>query len=131
MPPGAPGPPASPGGVLEEAPGHIAAAQDDRLRTFRAVCKLFFPFAHLTPADEATPPRILPSYPGSPPQTPTRSVGLTGPLPLAQWWSIRPRSSTKEGATMPQIQWETDFQKAVARAKAEDKPVLLDFFNPG
>ncbi len=32
---------------------------------------------------------------------------------------------------MPQIQWETDFQKAVGRAKAEDKPVLLDFFNPG
>lgn len=32
---------------------------------------------------------------------------------------------------MPQIQWETDFQKAVARAKAEDRPVLLDFFNPG
>lgn len=29
------------------------------------------------------------------------------------------------------IQWETDFHKAISRAKSEDKPVLLDFFNPG
>jgi len=29
------------------------------------------------------------------------------------------------------IKWETDLDKALARAKAEKKPLLLDFFNPG
>jgi hypothetical protein len=29
------------------------------------------------------------------------------------------------------IEWESDLQKALARAKAEQKPVLMDFFNPG
>lgn len=29
------------------------------------------------------------------------------------------------------IQWETDMDKALARADKEDKTVLLDFFNPG
>ena len=29
------------------------------------------------------------------------------------------------------ITWETDLDKALARAKAEKKPLLLDFFNPG
>jgi len=29
------------------------------------------------------------------------------------------------------IAWETDLGKALARAKAQKKPVLLDFFNPG
>jgi hypothetical protein len=29
------------------------------------------------------------------------------------------------------IAWETDLKKALARAKNEKKPVLLDFFNPG
>jgi hypothetical protein len=29
------------------------------------------------------------------------------------------------------IQWETDMDKALARANQEDKAVLLDFFNPG
>lgn len=29
------------------------------------------------------------------------------------------------------IQWETDLDKALARARKEDKTVLLDFFNPG
>ncbi len=28
------------------------------------------------------------------------------------------------------VQWETDMAKALARAKDENKPVLLDFFNP-
>ena len=29
------------------------------------------------------------------------------------------------------IEWESDLQKALARAKTEKKPVLMDFFNPG
>lgn len=29
------------------------------------------------------------------------------------------------------IQWETDIKTALDRAKAEQKPVLVDFFNPG
>jgi hypothetical protein len=29
------------------------------------------------------------------------------------------------------VEWESDLQKALARAKAEKKPVLMDFFNPG
>lgn len=28
------------------------------------------------------------------------------------------------------IKWETDFDSAVSRAKAENKHVLIDFFNP-
>jgi hypothetical protein len=28
------------------------------------------------------------------------------------------------------IQWVTNFDEALARAKAEKKPVYLDFFNP-
>jgi len=28
------------------------------------------------------------------------------------------------------IQWETNMEKALARAKAENKPIFLDFFNP-
>jgi hypothetical protein len=28
------------------------------------------------------------------------------------------------------IQWMTDFDEALARGRAENKPVLLDFFNP-
>jgi len=27
--------------------------------------------------------------------------------------------------------WETEMKKALARAKKENRPVLLDFFNPG
>ncbi len=34
------------------------------------------------------------------------------------------------GAMMEgQVQWETELDKALARAKSEQKPVLLDFFN--
>ena len=29
------------------------------------------------------------------------------------------------------IQWEVDMDKALARASSEDRPVLLDFYNPG
>jgi len=29
------------------------------------------------------------------------------------------------------ISWETDVEKAIARAKTEKRVVLLDFFNPG
>lgn len=29
-----------------------------------------------------------------------------------------------------QITWETDFARALERAKAEGKPVFLDFFSP-
>lgn len=32
---------------------------------------------------------------------------------------------------MAGINWETNMEKALARAKAESKPILLDFFNPG
>jgi hypothetical protein len=36
-----------------------------------------------------------------------------------------------EGTTMnKQLQWETDFDKALKRAKDEKKHVLLDFYNP-
>jgi hypothetical protein len=28
------------------------------------------------------------------------------------------------------IQWVTNFDEALAKAKAENKPVFLDFFNP-
>lgn len=29
------------------------------------------------------------------------------------------------------IHWETEMDQALSRAKSENKPVLLDFFNPG
>ena len=29
------------------------------------------------------------------------------------------------------IVWETTMEQAQVRAKAESKPILLDFFNPG
>lgn len=32
---------------------------------------------------------------------------------------------------MAEINWLSDMNEALARAKAEKKPVLLDFFNPG
>lgn len=31
---------------------------------------------------------------------------------------------------MMKIQWETEMATALARAKSENLPVLLDFFNP-
>ncbi len=29
------------------------------------------------------------------------------------------------------IRWETEMKRAIERAKKEDKPILMDFFNPG
>jgi hypothetical protein len=29
------------------------------------------------------------------------------------------------------IQWESELNKSLSRAKTEKKPVLMDFFNPG
>lgn len=29
------------------------------------------------------------------------------------------------------IKWESEMQVALKRSKSENKPVLLDFFNPG
>jgi hypothetical protein len=38
------------------------------------------------------------------------------------------------GQTIPaataEIKWEKDFQASLAKAKADKKPILLDFFNP-
>ncbi len=31
----------------------------------------------------------------------------------------------------PRIEWETDYEDALTRSKQENKPVLIDFFNPG
>jgi len=31
---------------------------------------------------------------------------------------------------MGEIKWEKEMKAALARAKAEKKPILLDFFNP-
>ncbi len=30
-----------------------------------------------------------------------------------------------------EIRWENSMEAALARAKQEDKPILLDFYNPG
>ncbi len=38
--------------------------------------------------------------------------------------------NNRGGMTMAKIIWETRMEKALARAKAENKPILLDFFNP-
>ncbi len=32
---------------------------------------------------------------------------------------------------MPEINWLTSFEAGLAQAKADDKLVLVDFFNPG
>jgi hypothetical protein len=29
------------------------------------------------------------------------------------------------------VNWETEWEKALSRAKSEEKTILLDFFNPG
>ena len=30
-----------------------------------------------------------------------------------------------------EIRWENSMETALSRAKQEDKPILLDFYNPG
>lgn len=57
---------------------------------------------------------------------------LTGRLPLAPW-DLYETPTVRGGKTMSHhtIQWESDLPKALARAKTENRPVLLDFFNPG
>jgi len=42
-----------------------------------------------------------------------------------------PKSNIRRKGVMAQIKWLSDFEGAVSAAKAEKKPVLLDFFNPG
>jgi hypothetical protein len=37
----------------------------------------------------------------------------------------------KEVVMAGTIEWETGLERALERAKSENKPVLLDFFNPG
>ena len=37
----------------------------------------------------------------------------------------------ERGGNMAKIKWETEWKEALARARAEKKPVLVDFFNPG
>jgi hypothetical protein len=32
---------------------------------------------------------------------------------------------------MAEIRWFKDFEAALSAAKAENKPIMLDFFNPG
>jgi hypothetical protein len=46
-------------------------------------------------------------------------------LQTAPIWSAEPAGGQDQG-----IQWVTNFDEALARAKAENKPVFLDFFNP-
>jgi uncharacterized protein YyaL (SSP411 family) len=41
-------------------------------------------------------------------------------------------SHTEELITMSsEIRWENGMEAALSRAKQEDKPILLDFYNPG
>jgi hypothetical protein len=47
-------------------------------------------------------------------------VSLTAPI-----WLPSPAGAQGQG-----IQWVTNFDEALARAKAENKLVFLDFFNP-
>jgi len=35
------------------------------------------------------------------------------------------------GGSMGTIVWETDMQTALKKARADKKPVMADFFNPG
>jgi hypothetical protein len=46
-------------------------------------------------------------------------------LQTALIWPAAPVGGQDQG-----IPWVTNFDEALARAKAEDKPVFLDFFNP-
>ena len=56
---------------------------------------------------------------------PVLVVGVALVLQTALVWPAEPGGGQKQG-----IQWVTNFDEALARAKAEKKPVYLDFFNP-
>ncbi len=53
------------------------------------------------------------------------SVGSLKMILVSNNSGTRKRGTNMEG----QVQWETELDKALARAKSEKKPVLLDFFN--
>ena len=38
---------------------------------------------------------------------------------------------TKEVLMAKKVNWETRMDDAVSKATSQDKPILLDFFNPG
>jgi len=51
-------------------------------------------------------------------------------LPLFQRGNI-PHGGVIMAVIEKKVVWETDMKKALSRAKAEKKYVMLDFFNPG
>jgi hypothetical protein len=56
---------------------------------------------------------------------PVLVVAVALVLQTALIWPAEPVGRQDQG-----IQWVTNFDEALARAKAEKKPVYLDFFNP-
>jgi hypothetical protein len=56
------------------------------------------------------------------------SVVLIAAALVLQYAAIGPAETT--GRSDRGIQWITDFDEALARGRAENKPVFLDFFNP-
>ena len=56
---------------------------------------------------------------------PVLLVAVALVLQTALVWPAEPGGGQDQG-----IQWVTNFDEALARAKAEKKPVYLDFFNP-
>ena len=56
---------------------------------------------------------------------PVLVVAVALVLQTALVWPAEPVGGQDHG-----IQWVTNFDEALARAKAEKKPVYLDFFNP-
>ena len=56
---------------------------------------------------------------------PVLVVAVALVLQTALVWPAEPGGGQDQG-----IQWVTNFDEALARAKAEKKPVYLDFFNP-